>query len=337
MIGQMLMAGFRGTSVEATSPIVQDIKNRHLGGVVLFDRDVELGTTGRNITSPEQVKKLNRQLQSFAAIPLFIAVDQEGGRVQRLNESTGFHTTPSAQAICASGEFKVRTAGYMTGMNLSANGFNLDFAPVVDVNSNPESPAIGAMGRSFSADPGMVTRCAEIFAGELKRSGVLSCLKHFPGHGSAGTDSHAGLPDITTTWTDAELIPYRELIAKNVPSLIMTGHLFNATLDPTYPATLSKKIITGLLRTDLGYDGVIITDDMNMKAITTHFSQKEAILLAIEAGADILLFGNNLHYDPDIVKTAHAIIKKLVTDKALSRRRIEQSYDRIQQLKEQLS
>jgi len=337
MIGQMLMAGFRGYSVDANSPIVQDIRDRHVGGIVLFDYDVELDKPERNVKNPDQVTKLNRQLQSFATIPLFVAVDQEGGKVQRLKREYGFHTTPSAQNICASGDFKVRTSGYMVGTTLSANGFNLDFAPVVDVNVNPDSPAIGKLERSFSADPQKVTRCAELFAGELKRSGVLSCLKHFPGHGSAGTDSHMGVTDVTNTWTETELIPYRELIAKGTPTMIMTAHIFNANLDPKYPATLSHKIITGILRTDLGYDGVVITDDMNMKAITEQFGQEEAIRLAIEAGADILLFGNNLRYNPNIVKTAHAAIKQMVSNKTISQKRIEQSYKRIMRLKKALN
>jgi len=333
MIGQMLMAGFRGYDVDKTSSIVSDIRDYHLGGVVLFDYDVALKKPERNIKDPEQVKKLNGDLQSFANIPLFIGVDQEGGRVQRLKEKHGFFETHSAQAICASGEIKVRTSAYMAGSTLSASGFNLDFAPVVDVNVNPQSPAIGAIERSFSADPEKVTRCAKLFMEELARSEVLSCLKHFPGHGSAGADSHLGLTDVTKTWSEAELIPYRKLIYTGKVNMIMTAHIFNAKLDSDYPATLSRKIITGILRDELGFDGVVITDDMNMKAITEFYGREEAIRLAIEAGADILLFGNNLVYDPEIVMTAHSIIKELVTTKTISKERIEQSYKRIMRLK----
>lgn len=337
MIGQMLMAGFRGYTVDEKSPVARDIRDYHLGGVVLFDYDVALGKAERNIKSPEQVRTLNATLQSMAETPLFIAVDQEGGRVQRLKKAYGFHETPSAENICASGEFKVRTSAYMIGSTLSAAGFNLDFAPVADVNVNPESPAIGAIGRSFSSDPQKVTRCSELFMGELKRSDVLSCMKHFPGHGSAGADSHHGLTDVTETWTESELIPYRELIKAQLPTMIMTAHIFNAKLDPDYPATLSHKVITGILRTELGYDGVVVTDDMNMKAITSFYGRTEAIRLAINAGADILLFGNNLVYDENIVPTAHGIIKKLVADGSVSVERIEQSYKRIMALKKKLA
>jgi len=172
MIGQMLMAGFRGCTAAPDSRIARDIRDYHLGGVVLFDYDVALDKPGRNIQSPEQVTALNKSLQSYAATPLFIGVDQEGGKVQRLKKQSGFHETPSALAICAAGEFKVRMAGYMVGSTCSANGFNLDFAPVADVNVNPDSPAIGRLERSFSGDPAKVTRCAEIFMGLF----LMNCI-----------------------------------------------------------------------------------------------------------------------------------------------------------------
>ncbi|BDQ35152.1 glycoside hydrolase family 3 protein [Pseudodesulfovibrio portus] len=337
MIGQMLMAGFRGYTAAPDSRIARDIRDHHLGGVVLFDYDVALGKAERNIRNPEQVKALNESLQSYAATPLFIGVDQEGGKVQRLKKASGFHETPSALAICTSGEFKVRMAAYMVGSTCAANGFNLDFAPVADVNVNPDSPAIGRLERSFSDDPEKVTRCAEIYMGELKRSGALSCLKHFPGHGSAGTDSHEGLTDVTDTWTEAELIPYRELIGRGLPTMIMTAHIFNANLDPKYPATLSHKVITGLLRDKLGYDGVVVTDDMTMGAITEFYGRDQAIRLAILAGADILLFGNNLAYDEEIVGKAHAAIRRMVDEGTIPQTRIEQSYQRIMKLKATLN
>lgn len=336
MIGQMLMTGFRGFTAPPDSRIARDIRDYHLGGVILFDFDVALDSPERNIQSPEQVTALNKALQSYADTPLLIGVDQEGGNVQRLKKGYGFHETPSALSICSSGEFKVRMAAYMVGSTCAANGFNLDFAPVVDVNVNPDSPAIGGLERSFSGDPEKVARCAELFMGELKRSGTLSCLKHFPGHGSAGADSHKGLTDVTGTWTEAELTPYRELIKKSLPTMIMTAHIFNANLDPDYPATLSKKIITDLLRKELGYDGVVITDDLTMGAITEYYGRDEAIRLTIRAGADILLFGNNLAYDESIVTKAHAAIRKMVDDGTISRQRIEESYARIMKLKASL-
>ncbi|WP_319471953.1 glycoside hydrolase family 3 N-terminal domain-containing protein [uncultured Pseudodesulfovibrio sp.] len=336
MIGQMLMAGFRGFEAPTDSPIIRDIEKYHLGGIILFDYDVMTHSYERNIKNPAQVKKLVSDLKAHADIPLLTAIDQEGGKVQRLKPKYGFKGTPSAAVLGAGNDKDVEFAAMSIGYMLHKLGFNLDFAPLADVNVNPESPAIGKMGRSFSADPNRVAQCDEIFLTELKRQGVIGCLKHFPGHGSAGSDSHKGLTDVTNTWTAQELIPYRLLIKKGEPKVIMTAHIFNEKLDPKYPATLSKRIITGLLRKDLGFNGVVITDDMTMKAITSFYGQAEAISLSIQAGADILLFGNNIDYDADVVPKAHAIIRKFVDDGVISKQRITQSYDRIMRLKSEL-
>ncbi|MBI9081333.1 MAG: glycoside hydrolase family 3 [Pseudodesulfovibrio sp.] len=334
MVGQMLMAGFRGYEVNESSPIIHDIQNLHLGGVVLFDYDVALKKAERNIKNPTQVAKLTKTLQAHAETPLFVAVDQEGGRVQRLKPKHGFVGTPSAQELGSRNNGRIRSAASIIGLTLKSSGFNLDFAPDVDVNVNPDSPAIGKIGRSFSSDPERVGQCATLFLEEFRQLGVIGCLKHFPGHGSAGADSHLGLTDVTQTWSQAELIPYRMLIDNGLTDMVMTAHIFNANLDPDYPATLSHKVITGLLRNKLGFKGVVVTDDMNMKAITEFYGRDTAIRLAIEAGADILLFGNNLIYDPNIVKTTHAIITKLVENGTIRKERIEQSYERIINLKE---
>ncbi|OIQ51054.1 putative lipoprotein YbbD precursor [Pseudodesulfovibrio hydrargyri] len=333
MIGQMILAGFRGFSVDENSTIMRDIRERHLGGIILFDYDMSLGSGRRNIRTKDQVRKLIADLKANADIPLLVAVDQEGGKVQRLKKTYGFKETPSAAALCASGDAAVRAAGATVGTILSSVGFNLDFAPVADVNVNPGSPAIGRLGRSFSSDPGRVARCDALFMDGLHGAGVLSCLKHFPGHGSAGTDSHKGLTDVTDAWSEAELIPYRELIAGGKVDMIMTAHIFNAHLDPEYPATLSRKVITGLLRGRLGYRGVVVTDDMDMGAIADEYGRREAVRRAVEAGADILLFGNNLAYDEHIVEKVHAVIRSLVDDGTIPEARIEQSYERIMRLK----
>lgn len=335
MIGQMLMAGFRGYSVTANSPIVQDIRDRNLGGVILFDYDVVLRKAERNIKSPEQVAKLIASLQSYATTPLLISVDQEGGKVQRLKSKYGFTETPSAQELGQQDDAAIRAAATTISQQLRTLGFNLDFAPDADVNVDPQSPAIGKLGRSFSADPKKVAHSCELFLDEFEKNQIIGCLKHFPGHGSAGSDSHLGLTDVTQTWSEEELIPYKRLA--NKARVIMTAHIFNANLDPEYPATLSRAVITDLLRTKIGFKGVVITDDMNMKAITAHYGQAEAIRLAINAGADILLFGNNLDYDPTIVQTAHAIIRQAVENGKISLQRITNSYERIQNLKQVLN
>lgn len=336
MIGQMLLVGFRGTSVDRASLILRDIREHNLGGVILFDRDVQLQSAERNIQTPEQVRALTASLQASARIPLFIAADQEGGRVRRFREERGFAPSPSAKAMGQGSPEQTRLEGERTGKLLADLGVNLNFAPVADVDINPQSPAIGALERSFSADPDLVALHAHAFCRGLLRQGVLPCLKHFPGHGSASADSHLGLTDISKTWTPAELRPYEMLIPLKASPLIMTGHLFLRQLDDAFPSTLSKAVLTGLLRQRLGFGGVIVSDDMQMRAIADHYGQAEAILLAVEAGVDVLVFGNNLDYDPEIVPKAIDILVKAVEDGRLSAERIAASYQRIQAAKEQL-
>ncbi|MBU4526058.1 MAG: glycoside hydrolase family 3 protein [Desulfomicrobium sp.] len=336
MIGQMLLVGFRGTSVGSDAPILRDIREHNLGGVILFDRDVQLQSSERNIQSPEQVKALTASLQANARTPLFIAVDQEGGKVRRFREDRGFAFSPSAKSMGLGAPAQTRLEGERTGKLLADLGVNLNFAPVVDVDVNPASPAIGKLERSFSSDPDLVALHAGAFCQGLLSQGVLPCLKHFPGHGSAAVDSHLGLTDVSKTWTPAELRPYEMLIPLGASPLIMTGHLFLRQFDDVHPSTLSRAVLTGLLRQRLGFGGVIVSDDMQMRAIADHYGQAEAILLAVEAGVDMLVFGNNLDYDPDIVPKAVNILAKAVQEGRLSRERIEASHERILAAKQRL-
>lgn len=333
MLGQMLLVGFRGAELDADAPILRDVREHGLGGVILFDRDVRLQTSGRNIRNPEQVRALTARLQAEAEIPLFVAVDQEGGRVRRLREEAGFPFSPSAKAMGQRTPDETRQEGERTGQLLAGLGINLDFAPVADVDVNPTSPAIGALERSFSADPEAVAAHALAFSRGLRSRGVLPCLKHFPGHGSAMADSHLGLTDISRTWSPAELIPYERLIPLEASPLIMCGHLFLERFDADHPATLSPAVLTGLLRERLGFAGVIVSDDMQMRAVTAHYGLEEAVLRAVEAGVDILVFGNNLDYDPDIVPKAVDILVRGVDSGRLSRQRIETSFERIRKAK----
>lgn len=337
MIGQMILVGFRGLEVSEDSVVAQEIRAGKVGGIILFNRDVALGSSVRNIQSPEQLTRLNAQLQSFAKIPLLISVDQEGGKVVRLRADAGFPVSVSQQYLGAIDNLD-STKFYVSRMAkvLHQCGFNVNFSPSVDVNVNPTSPAIGAIGRSFSADTLIVAKHADVVIEEQKTEKIFSALKHFPGHGSAGADSHLGLTDVSNTWSVAELFPYRKLIADGKADIIMTAHIFNSHLDNEYPATLSNKIITGILRRQLGYKGVVITDDMNMKAIADYYSLEKAIELSINAGVDIMLMANNLHYDKNIGTKTFEIIKKLVTEGKITEARIRESYDRIMLLKSQL-
>ena len=337
-IGQMLMVGFRGLRITTDHLIVPDIQERHLGGVVLFDYDVPTGTPVRNIESPDQVKALVEDLQSFSAEPMLVAIDQEGGQIRRLKEVFGFPPTQSAQYLGTMNDLSL-TREHATGMAqiLGQLGINLNLAPVVDLNTNPENPIIGRYERSYSADPAIVTAHALEFIRAHHEQGVGCTLKHFPGHGSSAEDSHLGLVDVTASWSRTELEPYANIIQAGEADAIMTAHVFNAYLDRDYPATLSKSTITGILREELGYDGVVISDDMQMGAIANEYGFETAIQAAIEAGIDIIAMANNSTYEEDIVARTAKLIKRLVEDGTISETRIDQSYQRIQRLKNSYS
>lgn len=338
MIAQMVMVGFRGLTLTADNPIVSDVRDRQIGGVFLFDYDMPTASFGRNIQSADQLHALTADLQNLAAIPLLIAIDQEGGRVARLKDSAGFPATMSAQQLGAADDLALtRQHAEQTARLLADLGINLNLAPVVDVNLNPQNPVIGKLERSFSADSAVVTRHAQEVLRAFHRHGVLGTLKHFPGHGSSTGDSHLGFTDVTDTWSPAELEPYRQIIAAGQAEVVMTAHTFNAKLDPVYPATLSKPIVTGLLRGELAYDGVVMSDDLQMGAIGRYYGFETAIRLAVEAGVDILALANNLDYAPDLAPRAMTIVKQLVQDGTVSEARIAQSYARLQQLKNRLS
>lgn len=333
-IGQMLMIGFRGFDIDESSTVVRDIREFHLGGVILFNYDVPLRIAERNIQSKEQLKQLTSKLQEYADTPLFIAVDQEGGRVARLKPNRGFGETRSAEYL---GELddtdSTQVFASRQAALLKELGFSVNFAPVVDVNTNPENPVIGSIERSFSPDPGIVTKHASIFLEEFEKQNILGVLKHFPGHGSAWNDSHYGMADVTETWQPLELIPYRNLIESNHLFAVMTAHILNKNLDPDLPATLSENIQTGLLRDSLNYEGLLFSDDMQMEAIRSFYGLKEAINLAINAGIDILVFGNNSIYVEDIIPQSVAIIKELLEEGKITEKQIDDSYNRIIQTK----
>ncbi|MEI6638309.1 MAG: glycoside hydrolase family 3 protein [Chlorobium sp.] len=334
-IGQMLMIGFRGFTVEDSPEIVADIKERHIGGVVLFEYDLPSRTHNRNVSTPGQVARLTQDLQMLSPIPLFIAIDQEGGKVNRLKPTRGFPASVSAQHLGQlNNPDSTRAAALQTARTLMELHIGMNLAPVADLNRNPDNPVIGKLERSYSADPAVVTSNIKLISDIYRDAGIIPTLKHFPGHGSSTTDTHLDFTDITATWSEKELEPYRALIASGYRDVIMTAHVFNATLDPLYPGTLSQATLEGLLRGKLGFQGVIISDDMQMQAIADHYGLETAIQKAIEAGVDILVFGNNAVYDHAITTKATAIIKSLLARKVITPDRIEQSYRRIMELKE---
>jgi beta-N-acetylhexosaminidase len=303
--------------------------------VVLFSYDVAAASPVRNIQSPEQLRGLTAELQKMSSIPLFIAIDQEGGRVSRLKPANGFPPSVSAAHLgTVDSPDSTRQAAGTTAALLGKLNINMNLAPDVDLNTNPDNPVIGKLERSFSKDPAVVASHARIFVDSFHSAGVIAVLKHFPGHGSSTTDTHKDFTDVTATWSRDELEPYRQLIRQGYDDPVMTAHVFNAGLDRLYPATLSKAIVGDLLRGELGFRGVVISDDMQMRAISDLYGLEKAIRLAIDAGVDILLFGNNASvYDPAIAEKATKIIRALVDGGAISRERIDQSYRRIMKLK----
>jgi beta-N-acetylhexosaminidase len=323
-IGQMIWTSFTGTKLHDTIKV--DLQQRNLGGVILF---------AANITSPTQVKKLNDTIKLFSRTPPFIAVDQEGGRVARLSRNNGFDTSYTAYtlgAIFNKEDSTRKMAGIMAGW-VKQSGFNVNLAPVVDVNVNVLSPAIGKLERSYSKRPDTVYRHASWFINEFNKKNIITCLKHFPGHGSALQDSHLGFTDITNTWADSELVPYQLLFANGFADFVMPGHLYNAHLDSVYPASLSKKTATILLRNQLGFNGLSVTDAMSMQAITNNYTFEDAIEYAINAGNDILLYTAVLRNGSSLTQQVINIIEQKISQGKIPLSRIEESYNRIIQLK----
>lgn len=333
-LAQMLLLGFPGETIEQGSPIDDAIKLYGVGGVVLFDNNIDLGVTNRNITGPEQLKRLTESLNSSSATPLLIAVDQEGGIVARLKDRYGFPSSVSAQYIGEQNDFGLtaRSAESLAA-TLSEYGFNLNLAPVVDLKINPDNPVIAFKQRSFSANPTLVSSHAAEFIRSHHRQHIYTCLKHFPGHGSSRDDSHLGLVDVTRYWSEDELIPYQNLINQGLCDMVMTAHTFNSRIDPDYPATLSKATIDGLLRKRLGFDGVVVSDDLNMGAIVKHYSYETAVEKAINAGVDLLIVANDKAYSPDIMPRSIELLVKMVEQDRISRERIDQACGRIMALK----
>ncbi|HEX2756825.1 MAG TPA: glycoside hydrolase family 3 N-terminal domain-containing protein [Candidatus Limnocylindrales bacterium] len=331
-IAGLMIVGFRGSELADAPWVRTALVESGLGGVILFDRD-QLTGADRNVLSPAQVKRLTGDLR--AAAPdrdIIVSVDQEGGIVTRLGPGHSFPAVASEATIGRGTAGAARTWARAIASTLAANGFNLNFAPVVDLDVNPDSPAIGALDRSFSADPDVVVARATIAIDEHRAAGVRTTLKHFPGIGSSTTNTDFGVADVTKTWTATELEPFAQLVAAGKADLVMAGHVVNGQFDADHPASLSPTIVTHVLRGQLGWDGIVVTDDLQAAAITTAFGRDEAILLAIEAGNDLLLFANQQVYDPKLVSRVVKLVAAAVASGRIPRSRIDEAYDRIQAL-----
>ncbi len=337
-IGQMLLVGFRGTTVEEAAAIVADIRDSNLGGVILYDKDLPTGSRVRNIVSPPQLKALVAGLQSGAATPLIVAVDEEGGLVARLDERHGFPSTYSAAELGKRGDpLFTRQQGAALATTLLDAGIGVNLAPVVDLDVNPTNPIIGALGRSFGADPSVVTAQAEAFIAGHHDIGVLTTLKHFPGHGSSTGDTHLGVVDVTDTWKPIELEPFANVIRDGRADAVLTAHVFNRTLDPDHPATLSQQIITGILREQLGFQGLVFSDDMQMGAIRQAYGYADAVRLAILAGVDVLTIAQQQVFEVGIVAKTIDLVAGQVAGGSIPEARIDESYQRIVAFKQRMA
>jgi beta-N-acetylhexosaminidase len=319
----MLIAGFPGRVLADDDPILKAIR-AGLGGVILF---------ARNIESPAQLAALTSTLRGAAGErPLLIAIDQEGGAVARLNPDDGFPETPTAAKVGLRDDpaYAGEVGGAIARM-LVDGGINLNLAPVVDLNVNPSNPSIGALGRSFSADADVVVAMASEFIAGHRDLGVLTTLKHFPGQGSATGNTDREFVDLTDTWTETELEPFRRLIADGRADLIMAGNALNGQVDARHPASLSASTLD-LLRVDLGWEGVTITDDLMAGAITHNYGLDDVLRLTINAGNDLLLLANTARRPGDVVEPALDAIEGLVATGAVDAAPIDRALARIGRL-----
>ncbi|MDD3386364.1 MAG: beta-N-acetylhexosaminidase [Candidatus Pacebacteria bacterium] len=334
-MGQMLIIGFRGTEANNNSYIIKTIKELNIGGVILFDRDnPSKGEIQRNIINVEQTKKLITNIKNSSS-DIFISIDAEGGYVNRLKTKYGFENIPSAEELGKLSAEEVKSHSLSLGKTLKNIGINMDFAPVVDVNINPNNPVIGYLERSFSNNPETVYEYSSFFIEGLHENNIISAIKHFPGHGSSENDSHLGVVDVTETYNEIELIPYKKLIENGYSDIVMTAHIFNKNIDADNPATLSSKFLKDILRNELGFNGVIISDDMQMGAIVNNYGYAEAIIKAVNAGCDMLIISNNGdEYNESAPREAVDAIFNAVKNGKISEEQINESYNRIQKLKE---
>ena len=289
-LGDLLLVGFHGTAGEGDAELERLLCETRAGGVLLF---------GRNVRTPEQVASLTgwmaARAQACAGRPLLVGVDAEGGRVMRLGTSAGYTDTLSHRELGDAGDLVVtELEARRIGGRLRRAGIQWNLAPVVDVGYNAANPVIVGANRSFAAEPAAGVAHARAYLAGMHAAGVLTALKHFPGHGGSFKDSHLGFVDVTDT-ADAtiELAPYQALMADGLVDSVMTAHVFNRRLDRRYPATLSRATIGGLLRERLGWRGVVVSDDLRMGAIEQHYGRDDAAVLALGAGVDVLLIGDD--------------------------------------------
>ncbi|MBO6514555.1 MAG: glycoside hydrolase family 3 protein [Phycisphaerales bacterium] len=338
-IGSLIMTGIRGASLDDPhcKEDVQTLKSLHIKGVILFDTHLPTGGM-RNIINEDQVRTLTDDLRHELGEDLLIAIDQEGGEVNRLGlfKDLGVSEQLSATMQGAMSPAQLGAIIEPVASALEHAGIDLNFAPCVDLCVNPENPIIAGKGRSLGHDPERVARSASTIIEAYAKHGVRCCLKHFPGHGSSTTDTHMGLANITESWIEDELSVYRALIGSiNSGSLpmcaVMTGHLMHHLQDPLLPASMSHMHTTTTLRDLIGFEGLVITDSIDMGAIRDHHDAGAAAVLALQAGADVVLDGFNSPSDSGLDHPApqiHESLMRGVEQGTIPFERVAESVDR---------
>jgi len=324
-IGQMIIIGFDGNSYKTKGfkRVQKEIKKGNVSGVILFNK---------NISTKEDLIKMNEILLSSNDTTPFIAIDNEGGMIQRYN----FRKHASASEVA---NFSEKEAGihYNSMAKFEKElKINFNFAPCVDLAINKDSIIVKKQ-RSFSSDPDTVSKYAEIFVKEHNKNHIITSIKHFPGHGSVKGDTHKGFVDSTKSFKKEELKPYYALKDYDKMNTVMVSHIFNSEFDPDYPASLSEKTIKGILKEEIGFKGVIVSDDFDMGAIKKNYSLRETLIRAINSGIDIMIFSNNIdNFDKNISKKIHKIVKQEIKKGNIKEEDIDNSYRKVMALKAQL-
>ena len=326
-VAELLLVGFYGTSSASPSArlLARQVRRGQVGAVFFV---------GQNIGTAEELINLLHLFRSGSTHPL-LAIDHEGGIVQRLTHAHGFTRVPAARNVAATmSSAEARDLYALSGRELAELGFNVNLGPVLDVDE-PSNPAIGAFGRAYDTDPERIAAYGQAFVEGFASAGMLCAAKHFPGHGRSVSDSHHGVADISATWTEAELEPFARLLASShAPPMVMTGHL---RLDPVAPdgrpATISEPIVTGLLRQRLGYRGVVVTDDLDMGAVSHLMSRKEAFVQALAAGNDLLMIKNLFGYDPLMPQRAVGWVRTAIAQGTLSKEQVTAAAERVRAIR----
>lgn len=320
-IGQLIIAGFDGITVN--DELQSLILEKYIGGVILFSKNVE--SASQVVALNNEIKEINKVNKS----PIFISVDEEGGLVSRMPSE--FKDIPTNSDIAKYDDEDLSyNIGKVIGEEISSLGFNMDFAPVLDINSNPDNPVIG--NRSFGDNEAIVSKLGIATMKGLKDSNIIATVKHFPGHGDTSVDSHVGLPVIENDLErlkSFELVPFQKAIDEGV-DMVMVSHIMLPKIDENDPATLSKTIVTDILRKDMNYNGVVVTDDMTMGAIINNYDIGEAAVKSINAGVDIVMV---CHQYENVTKVIDAI-KEAVNNGSITEERIDKSVERILKLKD---